>query len=136
MATDGPFRTREDLIVSALGRLGVAFTNQPPEIEDVAFVDAEIESIFRQLEGMEVVFVPDRGRSGPQGGNIPAAFFLSLSDIVADICKTKYGLPADDAAKLNAAGMGTPPGSGVACMTLKKIARGRYTGETLGALYF
>ena|ERR1022692_246992 len=130
------FRTRMDLIVGALGKLGVAISNAPPDLEDILYVDTEIESIMRKLEGIELCFVADRGQPGPAGGNIPAAWYDDLTSIVADLVSSKFGLSPDDTAKLKQLGLGTPPGTGSAAMSLKKILRSRPTYEIQRAEYF
>jgi hypothetical protein len=130
------YRTRSDLVTGILAKLGVVPSNQPPDLEDVQYVDAEIESIFRKLEGIELVFVADRGQPGPAGGNIPAALYDDLTSIGAELVSPKFGISADDTAKLVARGLGIPPGSGAAAMSIHKIMRGRYTGETLRTDYF
>jgi hypothetical protein len=136
MATSSPYRTRVDLITAALGKLGVVPSNQPPDVEDVAYVDAELDSIFRKLEGLEIIFVADRGQPGPTGGNIPGQWFDDLSSIVADLCSSKFGLKPEDKADLTTRGLGVPPGTGAAAMSLRKMARGRPTYETLRTEYF
>jgi len=131
-----PTRSRSDLITGALAKLGVAISNQPPDLEDVQYVDSEIESICRKLEAIELVFVPDRGSPGPQGGNIPGAWYDDLTSIVAELVAPKFGMSPDDMAKLTAKGLGIPPGTGAAAMSLHKILRGRPTYETLRVDYF
>ena len=130
------YRTRSDLITNALAKLGVAISNQPPDLEDVQYVDTEIESIFRKLESIEICFVPDRGQPGPAGGNIPSAMFDDLGSIVAELVAPKFGISSDDMAKVTAKGLGIPPGSGAAAMSLHKIVRGRPTFEDLRTQYF
>ena len=133
---NSPFRTRSDLITEALSNLGVVSTIQPPEVEDVAYVDGKLDAICRKLAGLEIVFVADRGQPGPAGGNIPGEWFDDLATIVADLCSSKFGLPAPDASALTARGLGAPPGSGAAAMSLAKMIRGKYTGEPLRTEYF
>jgi len=134
--TSQPYRSRRDLIDNALSKLGVSISNQPPDLEDVLYVDTEIESICRKLEAIELVFVPDRGQPGPAGGNIPGAWFDDLGSIVADLVSPKFGLSPDDSQKLNQRGLGTPPGTGTAAMSLHKILRGRPTYEILRTDFF
>lgn len=131
-----PYRTRRDLIDNALSKLGVSISNQPADLEDVLYVDVEIESIFRKLEAIELAFVPDRGQPGPAGGNIPGALFDDIGSIVAELVAPKFGLSPDDSMKLNQRGLGTPPGTGSAAMSLHKMLRGRPTYEILRADYF
>jgi len=134
--TSQPTRTRRDLIDNALSKLGVSISNQVADLEDILYVDVEIESIFRKLEGIDLVYVPDRGSPGPMGGSIPGALFDDIGSIVADLVSPKFGLSPDDSQKLNQRGLGTPPGTGTAAMSLHKILRGRPTYETLRTDYF
>jgi hypothetical protein len=136
MTVASPYRTRSDLITAALGKLGAVTTTMPPEVEDVAYVDNELDSICRKLESLEIVSVPDRGQPGPSGGNIPGQWFDDLSSIVADLCQSKFGIPAADAAGLTQRGLGVPPGSGAAAMSLAKMSHGKATFETMRAEYF
>jgi hypothetical protein len=136
MTTASPYRTRSDLITASLGKLGVITSTMPPEVEDVAYVDSELDSIMRKLEALEIVFVPDRGQPGPSGGNIPGQWFDDLSSIIADLVKSKFGVPAPDAQLLTQMGLGAPPGSGVAAMSLTKMVRGKATYEVQRAEYF
>ena len=129
-------RTRSDLITDALGKLGVVTSTMPPEVEDIAIIDNALDGIFRKLEGLEIVFVPDRGQPGPSGGNIPAQWFDDLSSIVADLCQDRMGIPAPDRLDRTQRGLGIPPGSGAAAMSLAKIARGKATYETQRTEYF
>lgn len=136
MSVASPFRTRSDLIAEALGNLGVVTSTMPPEVEDVAYVDNKLDSIFRKLEGLELVSIPDRGQPGPTGGNIPGQFFDDLAMIVADLCKMKFGIPAQDAQLLSQMGLGVPPGTGAAAMSLAKMVRGKSTFEVQRTEYF
>lgn len=136
MTVASPYRTRVDLVTAALGKLGVITSTMPPGVEDVAYVDGEIDAICRKLEGLEIVYVPDRGQPGPTGGNIPGQWFDDLSSIVADLCQSKFGIPAADSALLTQRGLGVPPGSGAAAMSLAKMVRGKATYEVQRAEYF
>lgn len=136
MAVNSAYRTRSDLITEALGELGVLSTVEPPAVEDIAFVDGKLDATCRKLEGLEIVFVADRGQPGPIGGNIPAQWFSDLAVILADECKGKFGLPAADQAMLTQRGLGVPPGTGAAAMSLKKMQRGRATFEIQRTEYF
>jgi hypothetical protein len=136
MSASSAYRTRSDLITAALGKLGVVASNQAPDVEDVAYVDGEIDSIFRKLEGLELVYVADLGQLGPAGGSIPGQYFDDLAAIVADICSAKFGSAAADAAMFTQKGLGHPPGTGAAALSLQKMARGRATFEVQTAEYF
>lgn len=121
-----PFRTSHDLVLEALANLGVLAAGQTVATEDFNYVNEKLDSIFRKLGALEIVYVAD-------GGNIPGEWFSDLADIVAGECATKFG---GDVAMLKAIGLGGPPspapvGAGGAAQSLKIMLRGRPTGETL-----
>lgn len=122
------YRTRVDLVVETLEQLGVLAAGQPPEVEDTARVDAELPSILSKLTALEIVYISDIG-------NIPVAFFNDLAKIVADLVKGKFGISGDKAAQLERDGLGMPPGSGAAALSLKIMQRGRPTYEPLRTVY-
>jgi hypothetical protein len=129
MATAGRFRNQADLITATLARLGVLAPGQAQDPEDTAYVTAEIDSIFRMLNDLEICSLPDPN-------NIPGQWFVSLADILAGECATKFGSSPDDYAKLKKQGLGEPAGSGAGAMALKAMTRGRPTFETLRVHYF
>ncbi len=129
MATTGPNRTLNDLINQALANLGVLSPGQPVDIEDFNLVMTMTDSMFRKLEGLEIVYVAD-----PQ--NIPGAWFSDLADILAGECATEFGSNPDNYMMLIQRGLGVPPGSGGAALSLKQITRGRPTYEPQRADYF
>jgi hypothetical protein len=134
MATTGPFRTTQDLITEVLANLGVLSSGQSIDPEDYNYCLEKLDSILREIAGLEIVYIPD-------ANNIPSAFFSPLADIVAGECATKFGATPDDFMKLKNAGLGGPPGSqkvgdGAACQALRAMRRGRPTGEILQADFF
>ena len=125
MATQ-PFRTSSDLVLEALANMGVLAAGQTVAPEDFAYVNEKLDSIFRKLAALEIVYVAD-------GSNIPGEWFSDLADIVAGECATKFG---GDVASLKAAGLGGPPSpvpicGGGAAQSLRMMLRGRPTGEPL-----
>jgi hypothetical protein len=114
-------RTRSDLVVEALANLGGLGAGQQPGAEDLAFIDEKLESIMDGLAAREIVYVPDLAA-------IPNQWFDSLAAIVADACKSKFGVAGDDVAMLMA-------GAQKAEMDLKVMTRGRPTYEPLRACY-
>jgi hypothetical protein len=125
----GQYRTASDLINEALANLGVLGAGQPVDPEDTNYVQEKLDSIMRKLAALEIVFVGDVD-------NIPGAWFADLADIVAGECANKFGATPDDAMKLTQKGLGQPPGSGAAAISLKQMMRGRPTGEVLPVEYF
>jgi hypothetical protein len=129
----GHYRTSTDLVNEALANLGVLVAGQPANVEDFAFVNEKLDSIFRKIAALEISWVPD-----PQ--NIPGEWFSDLADIVAGECCTKFGVTGDDYAKLINKGLGgvqgVDVGMGAAAKSLRQINRGRATREILQADYF
>jgi hypothetical protein len=133
MATTGPFRNQTDLINEALANLGVLASGQPTDPEDFAYVSEKLDSIFRKLAALEIVYVAD-------SNNIPSEWFSDLADIVAGECCTKFGSTPDVWAMLKNNGLGgvqgVDVGFGAAAKSLRAIARGRPTGESVRVSYF
>lgn len=129
----GAFRTSSDLITEALANLGVLSAGQPPDVEDVNYIEEKLDSIFRKLAGLELVSIPDPN-------NIPGVFFSDLADIVAGECANKFGATPDDYTKLVNKGLGgvngVDIGFGAAAKSLRAITRGRPTGQPLQVDYF
>ena len=129
MSTTSPYRTQTDLINEALANLGVLSPGQPVDIEDFSFVQSSLDSIFRKLAALEIVFVADQN-------NIPGSWFKDLSDIVAGEVATKFGSNPDHYMMLIQRGLGVPPGAGAAALSLKQMTRGRPTYEPLQMDFF
>jgi hypothetical protein len=133
MALTGPYRTYTDLIDSALARMGVLAPGQPVDVEDFNNVQVELDSIFRKLAGLEIVFVSDPN-------NIPSVWFSDLVDIVAGECATKFNSTPDDYMRLINKGLGgvqgVDVGYGAAAKSLRAIMRSRPTGQPLQIDYF
>lgn len=113
-----PFLTYSDLILEALANLGVLAAGQTVAPEDFNYVQSRLDSIFRKLGALEIVYVADPS-------NIPGEWFLDLVAIVAGEVAQKFG-GGPEFIKL---GLGVPPGSGAAAQSLKIMLRGRPTGE-------
>lgn len=116
------FRTRSDLILEALDKLGVIAADQTPSTEDTTRVDEVLDDILHEQAALEICDVPDEN-------NIPSAWFLSLASIVAYECREKFGIVDADAAALREKRDG-------AITKLKIMNRGRATYEPLKVLYF
>jgi hypothetical protein len=117
-----PFYTADDLVLEALANLGVFAAGQTVSPEDYNYVNDRIDAIFRKLAALEICYVPDFE-------NIPGEWFIDLAAIVAGECAVKFGASADYIGVLIQSGLGTPPGSGTAALSLKQMLRGRPTGE-------
>jgi hypothetical protein len=133
MSNTSPFRTSTDLVTEALSNLGVLAAGEPIDVEDFNWVNEKLDSIFRKLAMLEIVYVPDPN-------NIPGAWFSDLADIVAGECASKFGLVDPEfTAKVNKGlgGSGSVPiGTGTAAMSLKMGTRGRPTYEPLRFVNF
>jgi hypothetical protein len=125
----GAFRNSTDLINKALANLGVLSPGQPIDAEDFNYVKAELDSLVRKLNALEIVNVPDID-------NIPGSWFSDLADILAGECATKFGaISPEQYGLLVNRGLGMPPGAGIAALSLKQITRGRPTYEILQTDY-
>jgi hypothetical protein len=133
MAPNSPFRSSTDLVTEALASLGVLAAGQPIDPEDFNWVNEKLDSIFRKLGGLEVVYVAD-------ADNIPGAWFSDLADIVAGECASKFGLVGqefiDKVNKGLGGAAGVEIGAGTAAKSLKIMNRGRPTYEPLRIMNF
>jgi hypothetical protein len=106
----------------------VLAAGQSIDPEDFSYVNEKLDSIFRKLAALEVVYVAD-----PE--NINGAWFSDLADIVAGECCTKFGVTDGDYVKLVNRGLGgasgVPVAAGTAAQSLKIMQRGRPTFEPL-----
>jgi hypothetical protein len=128
MSINSPFRSSADLVTEALSNLGVLAAGQPIDVEDFNWINEKLDSIYRKLGGLEIVYVSD-------ANNIPGAWFADLADIVAGECASKFGLVGQEFTDKVNKGLGgagaVPIGAGTAAMSLKIMTRGRPTYEVL-----
>ena len=127
-------RNHTDLVNLALAKLGVLAAGQPTDPEDFAYVNADLDGIFRMLNDLDICAIPDID-------NIPSQWFTALADVVAGECAVKFGSQTDWLISMKAAGLGGPPsqtelGAGTAAKALKQMRRGRPTLERLRIEYF
>jgi len=122
----GPFRTSSDLITLVLQRAGVLSIGNPPDVEDVANVSTQLDSILRKIAGLEIAYVADPD-------NIPGDWFSDLADIVAGECGSSLGIVGEELMTLVNKGLGgagaVEIGAGTAAKSLKIITRGKPTYE-------
>jgi hypothetical protein len=115
-----PFRTSSDLVLETLANLGVLAAGQTVAPEDFSYVETRLDSIFRKLSALEIIYTADPN-------NIPGEWFIDLASIVAGECAQKFGAGPEFVQM----GLGVPPGAGPAALSLKIMTRGRPTGEPL-----
>lgn len=113
-----PFRTSSDLVLKVLSNLGVFAAGQTVAPEDYETVSQQLDSIFRKLAALEILYSADPN-------NIPGEWFLDLAKIVAGEVSSDFGAGPE----FIQMGLGMPPGSGSAALSLKIMTRGRPTGE-------
>jgi hypothetical protein len=128
MATGGRYRNQGDLVTAVLANLGVLAPGQGVDVEDSSIVSGNMDSIFRKLAGLEICYVADPN-------NIPGEWFFDLADIIAGELANKFGLSPDDFERLTKKGLGQPPGTGTAAMSIRAMQRGKPTYEPLRVLY-
>ncbi len=128
MAVNSPYRSSSDLVLQVLDDLRVTAVGQPIDVEDFNKINAQLDSIFRKLAGLEIVFVADPA-------NIPGAWFKDLAKIVAGEVCGSFGLVGQEFVdKVNEGLGGQGPveiGAGAAAKSLKIMGRGRPTYEPL-----
>ncbi len=135
MASNSPFRTSSDLVIQVLNDTGIISTGEPIDPADFNTVNDNLDSIFRKLAGLEIVFVAD-----PQ--NIPGEWFKDLVSIVSGECGSLLGLVGNELNDKINNGLGGAPGTpveigaGTSAKSLKIITRGRPTYETQRFLNF
>jgi hypothetical protein len=117
-----PYYTASQLVLKALSKLGVLAAGQTVSPEDFNQINDSLDAIFRKLGALEIVYVADPD-------NIPGEWFLDLAAIIAGENATDFGSSADFIGPLISAGLGSPPGSGTAAISLKIMNRGRPTYE-------
>lgn len=122
-------KTRKDLVLEALDILGITATGQPAETEDLDKVDDRVPTTLAKLSGLEIVTVGDVEA-------IQDEWFDDLAAILAHCCMNKFGVTADDQQRLTAGGLGNPPGTGAAALSLKQMTRARPTREVVKSDYF
>lgn len=133
MAINSPYRNSSDLVMRVLEILGIISVGEPIDPEDFSKVNNNLDSIYRKLGGLEIVYVADPD-------NIPGAWFEDLAAIVAGELASSFGLVGQELMdKINGGLGGTgavPIGAGTAAMSLKIMGRGRPTFEPLRIMNF
>lgn len=114
--------TRAQLVNEALDQLGVTAVGQTADPESYGKVDGKVNATLSSLASRELVYVPDPD-------NIPDDIFNQLAAILAEECKTKFGLAADEVAKLETDRV-------QAELEIREIVRGRPTFEPQRSHYF
>ena len=114
--------TRAALVNEALDMLGVTAVGQAADPESYAKVDGKVDASLKSLAAREIVYVPDPN-------DIPDEVFNQLAAIVAEECKTKFGLAPDEVVKLET-------DRAQAETELREMVRGRPTYEAQRAQYF
>lgn len=115
-------RTRADLVVKILEKLGVVPEGQAPEVEDSARVDRNLPALMQQLAASEIIYVADLTA-------IPEPWFLSLAKVGAYELRNEFGVTGEFEVTLkNAYDEGVH--------MLKVMTRGRPTYEPLKTCSF
>lgn len=115
-------KTRADLVIKALDLLGVSAVGQDPAAEDYAKVDGNVDTTLASLAALEIVYVPD-------ANSIPLETFKQVAAVLAEECKTEFGLDPNEVQKLEG-------DRAQAESELRAIVRGRPTYEPQKAQYF
>lgn len=133
MAINSPYRTSSDLVLQVLADTGILAVGQGVDPEDFAVVNNNLDSIFRKLAGLEIVFVADPD-------NIPGQWFKDLAAIVAGECASDLGIVEPEFSMTVNKGLGgagnVEIGAGAAAKSLKIMQRGKPTYETQRIMNF
>lgn len=128
MASNSPYRTSSDLVLQVLDDLRITSVGQAVDVEDFQKVNTQLDSIFRKLAGLEILYVPDPN-------NIPGAFFFDLAKIIAGEVCAGFGYVGQEFIDKVNEGLGgqgsVMVGGGAAAVSLKTMMRGRPTYEPL-----
>jgi hypothetical protein len=128
VATYNPYRTSSDLVLGVLGKLGILSPGQSVSPEDFATISNNLDSLFRKLGALEIVYVADPN-------NIPGEWFMDLILIVTGEVAEDFGATDAELDRMINRGLGgsgaVPVGAGAAAQSLKVMLRGRPTGEPL-----
>ena len=115
-------------MLQVLDDLRVTSVGQVVDTDDFQKVNAQLDSIFRKLDALEIAHIADPN-------NIPGAWFKDLSKIVAgEICGSFGYVGQEFMDKVNEGlgGQGSVDvGAGQAAKSLKIMTRGRPTYEPL-----
>ena len=129
-----PYRTSADLVLGVLAKLGILSPGQRVNPEDFELVNNNLDSLFRKLGALELVYVADPS-------NIPGEWFSDLVLIIAgetadDFVATGAELAAFIDRGLGGSVNGSPVLGGSAAKSLKIMLRLRPTGQPLPTLSF
>lgn len=114
-------RTRADLVLEVLDKLGVLAAGQTPAIEDTDRVNDKLPSLIAEFAGREIVYVPNLEQ-------IPLPWFTSIAAMVAFECRDSFGVVGEDAAMLQQK-------NDESIVKLRIMLRGRPTYATLQGSY-
>ena len=95
MATTYPTRTREELVIRALRVMGTIANDDEADNDDFRVVNALVEPLLARIDAEDITTIDD-----PDA--IPAAQFMDLAILLADLAKGDFGLsalPNDDPTK-------------------------------------
>lgn len=133
MATTGPYRNSSDLVLQVLSNLGILSVGESVDVEDFQKVNTQLDSLFRMLAGLEIVYVSDPN-------NIPGSWFFPLADIVAGELASQFGIVDPEYSTIKNKGLGgagpVDIGAGDGAKALKIMGRGRPTYEPLRFLNY
>jgi hypothetical protein len=133
VASNSPYRSSSDLVLQVLDDLRVTSVGEPVDVDDFSKINTQLDSIFRKLAGLEIVFVADPN-------NIPGSWFKDLSKIIAgEVCGSFGYVGQEFVDKVNE-GLGgqggVEIGAGAGAKSLKILGRGRPTFEPLRILNY
>lgn len=115
-------RTRADLVIKILEKLGIVPEGQAPEVEDTARVDRNLPALQAQFAAEEIIYLPNLEA-------IPEQWFMALSQVCAYELRNEFGVTGEFEVTLK-------NGYDDGVRKIKVMTRGRPTYEPQRATYF
>lgn len=88
-------KTRQELLVEALDRLGIMVPGQAPSSAIINKIDGIFDPVVEELADLGIYYVDDPGEITPTGGNIESSAFMAIADYLANAAAPKFNLAND-----------------------------------------
>lgn len=88
-------KTRQELLIEALDRLGIIVPGQAPSSAIINKIDGIFDPVVEELADLGIYYVDDPGQIGPIDGNIESSAFMAIADYLANAAAPKFNLAAD-----------------------------------------
>jgi hypothetical protein len=88
-------KTRQELLIEALDRLGIIVPGQAPSSTIINKIDGIFDPVVEELADLGIYYVDDPGQIGPTDGNIESSAFMAIADYLANAAAPKFNLTND-----------------------------------------